>query len=188
MSGPVDRSLFAYAARYCEENVWKLIDSGLATCRCASGTASALFISNVEQGVPLWHQRSAAQPGEPVLWDYHVVALIEGPQPQIWDLDSDLPFPCPALEYLAETFPYAGALPPELEPCFRRVEGPAFRAAFASDRSHMRGEDGAWLAPPPPWPAIRTPGATMNLMEFVEMGEGGPGQIFTLGQLRARLR
>lgn len=178
-----DRGRFLYAANYCEENVWHL-------CRAAelaSRRPAALFISNAARCCPLWAQRQAAAPGEPVTWDYHVVLLAHGP-PEIFDLDSALPFPTDALTYLRATFPHAGRLPPHAEPCFRWVPAETLRDRFASDRSHMRRPDGSWQSPPPPWPAIATSTQTRNLRSFVDMTAAAPGERLDLAALTARIR
>ena len=54
-----------------------------------------LFLSNVAEGFPIWHQRA----GEFVCWDYHVI-LFDRTKKLILDLDSTLkPFPMKADEY-----------------------------------------------------------------------------------------
>lgn len=44
-----------------------------------------------------------------------------------------------------------------------------FLKTFASDRSHMRREDGTWLAPPPNYPPIKTEQASNNIRTFISM-------------------
>lgn len=178
------RDTCLYASRYCEENVWQLAQAP----ELAGLQRSAVFITNARKTCALWHQRSAQAPGEPVLWDYHVVLLTEGDAPRLWDLDSDLPFPSPALDYLSATFPFAGSLPPEVEPRFRLVPAEELLQTFASDRSHMRAPDGSWHAPPPPWPPIATAGETMTLPRYLDLRLPQPGQVLKLAELRARLR
>ncbi|MBS2031834.1 MAG: hypothetical protein JST54_28315 [Deltaproteobacteria bacterium] len=178
------RSDFAYAARYCEENVWKLLEHP-----SQPGEArSAVFITNEDRACLLFRQRASEVPDEPVVWDYHVVLLVEGARAQIWDLDTTLEFPCDAERWLSETFPVAGAIDESLEPRFRVVPEALFRARFASDRSHMRDAHGNWSALPPPWPPIRTPDATMTLMQFVDLATPGLGEVLDLPSLRARIR
>lgn len=176
----MSRSDFPYASRYCEENVWQLL-------RASDAPSAALFITNRDRCCALWHQRSAEAPGQPVYWDYHVVALELGPAPRLWDLDSDLPFPSRALGYLDATFPLAGKLPVQLEPRFRLVPEPLFTARFASDRSHMRAPDGTWLAPPPPWPLIATADEKMSLPRFIDLATPDLGEVLDLRELRERL-
>ena len=177
-----DRSRFLYAANYCEENVWQLSRAPVLSGR----RRGALFISNRDRHCPLWAQRAATQPDQPVVWDYHVVLLTLGPA-QIFDLDSTLPFPCDARDYLRATFPLAGALPEPFAPRFRFVPAEVLDGSFASDRSHMRATDGSWRSPPPPWPAIATAAATMTLPAFVDMTSEGPGIRLDLTSLGALL-
>ncbi|KAJ3319137.1 hypothetical protein HDU93_003801, partial [Gonapodya sp. JEL0774] len=49
---------------------------------------------------------------------------------------------------------------------YRIVPGLDYLKCFASDRSHMRREDGSWQAEPPTYEAIRTERETMNLDRF----------------------
>jgi len=174
------RADFDYAAQYCEENVARLLDrADLPRPR------TAVFIASAGEHVALWHQRAAQAPGQPVLWDYHVVLLTLAHVPQLWDLDSTLPWPCDAARYLRETFA-AVDIDPALRPRFRLLPERLFRAVFASDRSHMRREDGTWLAPPPPWPCIQAPGESMTLPALRDVCAPGPGERLDLDAFVAR--
>lgn len=170
----------AYQALYCEENVWQL----LAEARFGGLRRWALFITNVERRVALAKQR-AARPEESILWDYHVVAVIgtggleHAGKPDeltldVWDLDSRLPLPCPLDVYLKGTFPVLDGSTASAEPRFRLVPDAAFRATFSSDRRHMRGTDGRWLAPPPPW---APPGEGHTLERYLDLGCGIAGEV-----------
>jgi hypothetical protein len=170
-----------YAALYCEENVWRLLNSPLL--EGAAGLC-AVFISNPKRTCALWQQRSAQAPEAPVLWDYHVVALGQRSGWEIWDLDSQLPFPSPAGRYLQQTFPRPGRIKPEYRPRFRVVPAAEFRERFASDRSHMRGEDGRFRAEPPPLPPI---GQGMNLWRWVQMEEPFAGEVLDLPGMLQRV-
>jgi len=178
----MDAHPFDYASQYCEENIARLLERPEP-----AGPREVVFISNLAQSCPVWAQRAAPAPDDPVVWDYHVVLLVDSARPEIWDLDSTLPLPCAALEYLAAAFPLAGHLPEQHEPRFRLVPEALFRAEFASDRSHMRAEDGSYLAPPPPWPPFRTATAAMSLPRFFDMKTPGLGQVLDLTGLRARV-
>jgi hypothetical protein len=101
----------------------------------------------------MWAQRASVG-GAPVLWDYHVVAVVAGPPDEgAWVLDPD----CVVGEvtslatWLAASFPI---VIPGQEPAFRIVDGQAYVDGFASDRRHMRRADGSFLQPIPPWPPI----------------------------------
>lgn len=180
----MDRDGLRYAACYCEENVWHLaVDP-----RIPEPLRYAVFISNAARCCPVWAQRSAPGPGVPAMWDYHVVLVATaGPShlPVVYDLDTALSLPVPLAEYLAESFPLAGRLEPELEPRFRVVEAAELRARFASDRSHMRTGEG-WSAPPPSWPPIHAGAEVMNLDRFLDMEDGFAGELLDLDGLRAR--
>lgn len=66
--------------------------------------------------MPLWCQKSSFEGSEGdglVVWDYHVILAQRGPPPPhvssaakeeqggswVWDLDTTLPWPCPAPQY-----------------------------------------------------------------------------------------
>ncbi|GAB5035971.1 n-terminal glutamine amidohydrolase [Nannochloropsis oceanica] len=140
----------------------------------------------------------------PVLWDYHVVALLETGDSAafIYDLDTRLePFPCPASEYVARAFRPDIPMKEEYRQRFRLVPFvPIFRDSFACDRSHMRRPDGSWNAPPPAYPPIRGSRAaspmTLPLFwnvddqgeERIGGGRGGElGEILSLADLQARV-
>jgi protein N-terminal glutamine amidohydrolase len=163
---------------YCEENVWQLCQEP----RFAHRPREVVFVSNPARALPMWHQRAAR--GRPIVWDYHVLLLARDPC-EIWDVDTLLGVPVPALEYLGESF-HPG-VPAEMRPLFRLVPAEIFTATFASDRSHMRRPDGSFEKPPPPWPAIGAPGAPSNLLAFVEMEQPFLGEVLSLAELTARI-
>lgn len=183
-NGPLTGPPPYYAASYCEENVWHLLaDPALA----ALEQAHAVFISNAQRCVPVWCQRAALHASQPVMWDYHVVAWGQwGGRGVVLDLDSTLPFPSADTDWLAAAFPQVETLPPEYLPAFRLVDAATFHSHFASDRSHMRGPDGSFTAPPPPAPSIATAHTRMNLWDYVNMGPSPPGVVLTLAQLLER--
>ncbi|MEO1088829.1 MAG: protein N-terminal glutamine amidohydrolase, partial [Acidobacteriota bacterium] len=178
----IDSETVAYAANYCEENVWQLSRHP----QLPSGVGYAIFISNPERSCALWCQRAAPEAGAPVVWDYHVVLLVEGRETLILDLDSTLGVPVSLERYVAETFPFSDRVEKRLQPFFRIVESGEFRRTFASDRAHMRTADGAWRHRPPPWPAIQAPGASTNLDDFIDMKSPGTGEVIDLLGLRRR--
>lgn len=166
----LDRSEFLYQPFYCEENVWHLAR------RFEGRSREVVFISNAGRTCALWNQRPA-EAGRPVVWDYHVILLCGS---DVYDLDTRLDFPVPLETWLAGTFPVA--VPEAYAPRFRVVDGDRFLKVFASDRSHMRSEEG-WTAPPPPWPPI---GEGTNLMRFVDMEAPFEGEVVGLEALRGR--
>lgn len=139
-----------YCARFCEENVWHLLqDPEFAAC-----DRVVALISNLEAACLFWEQRAAVETGMPLWWDYHVILLVRQGAWQVYDFDTTLPFPADAATYLHRTFGPAMNCPPTMRPRFALFEGDAYRDVFASDRSHMRDENGVWHAPPPDWPPI----------------------------------
>lgn len=163
---------------YCEENAWWLCGEP----RIGPGDSHVLFICNRFGHCPFAEQQ-AAPPGQVVWWDYHVVVL--DVDQRIWDLDTRLPLPLPALAWLAGTFPFIDRLPRALEPRFRLIRCSDYRRDFASDRSHMRTVDGRWHHPPPPWSPI---GTGTNLHVYRAPIADGPGEPLDWGALHRRLR
>jgi hypothetical protein len=109
-----------------------------------------------------------------------VVLLAGG---QIWDLDTLLPFPCDADEYLDMTFAHVGRVEPDWDPMFRIVDREEFVSQFSSDRSHMRDAAGAWMQPPPDWPAIGE-ARPNNLQSFIDMDDTTFGIVCNLTAFR----
>lgn len=164
-----------YCPFYCEENLWHLA----ADPEVGEGTRHVLLISNAEHKVALWQQRAGAEDqGGLVVWDYHVVLVCGG---SVWDLDTTLGAPVPMATYFPETF--RGA-PPRFAPMFRVMEADVYRQAFASDRRHMRTEDGTLHKPPPPWPPI---GEGHTLEALLDLERTEPGVVVDLPGLVTRL-
>lgn len=205
---------FRHTPCYCEENVWRLCEdllrgrlgaerAGLAASAAPPpppGRLCAVFVSNKQKRVPMWHQQAGGTRsfhGAPgfVLWDYHVFAVLDtgsgGHGTWVLDLDSTLrPFPTPFVEYTAQALRpellaadgHGGELPSRR---FRVVDAGDYLGTLCSDRSHMRMPCGGWLAQPPPEPAILcnregcADGRTSNLFaQFVSMEPGsGVGEV-----------
>ena len=174
-----------YTPFYCEENVWRLLRDNPD----GATQGHAVFISNAQRACPVWQQRAAPHPSEPVLWDYHVVMLGRdaGTRWLVWDLDTTQVCPMPALDYLDGAFPHAAALQDAWQPQFRLVPHAALQEHFASDRSYMLTPDGGFTHPPPPEPPIQPPGHTMNLFSFVDVTAPFVGTVLSLPALRAWL-
>uniref|UniRef100_A0A3Q0RGC5 Protein N-terminal glutamine amidohydrolase n=1 Tax=Amphilophus citrinellus TaxID=61819 RepID=A0A3Q0RGC5_AMPCI len=156
-----------YTSCYCEENIWKLCDY-VRTWRTAPlEHLLVVFISNEKRMVPLWKQKSGR--GDlPVIWDYHVILLHAGQSdPMVYDLDSELSFPCSLKLYAAQAFRSDSDIRPEYHRKLRVVPADSFLLNFASDRSHMRNTDGSWKMPPPLYPPICTAGHIPKLLAFV---------------------
>jgi len=176
---------FHYQPFYCEENAWWLCAEPLLDAEPGVDDRPdrrlVVFIANRFGHCPFAGQR-AARPGGIIWWDYHCVVL-DG-LGRVWDLDTLLGLPLPASRWLAGSFPFEARLPPDLMPYFRLVPVAEFRRDFASDRSHMRGPDGRWLRPPPPWPPI---GTGHNLPRYVDLSSDGPGELLDWTAMHRRL-
>ncbi|KAH6918996.1 N-terminal glutamine amidase-domain-containing protein [Coprinopsis sp. MPI-PUGE-AT-0042] len=164
---PILPATSIYTSCYCEENVYLLCKSFLSTPEIASRwDVWAVFISNAEKKVALFRQKAASKEDWPVIWDYHVVLLLQpregqddhaGSEPTnlvrtpssrsswVYDFDTLLPNPCPFEEYLEMTFPASiredyQRLAADHKPtnsCFRVIYAEEYLMNFASDRSHM---------------------------------------------------
>lgn len=162
---------------YCEENIWRALSQN----RLEVEAQWAMFISNERKQCALWSQR-AAPVGQPVVWDYHVVALGRRDDDMIvLDLDHTAGRVLPFEQWFAGTFPFVGQLPVEFEPMFRVVARDVFLAHFESDRSHMRDPLGQWLQPPPQWQPPSEDSS--NLMRFVSMSPGFFGAVYDVSSL-----
>ncbi|XP_072768675.1 protein N-terminal glutamine amidohydrolase isoform X2 [Nerophis lumbriciformis] len=169
-------------SRQIEENVWKVCEFIRKEKSFPLEEFFVIFISNDNKMVPLWEQKSA-QGQQPVIWDYHVVLLhvCASSEAFLYDLDSVLPFPCNLKMYAKHALRTDHSLSPEYHRKLRVVPADCFLLNFASDRSHMKKEDGSWTMPPPPYPPIRTADSSMNLQLFISMEPSvGWGHIFTL--------
>lgn len=153
---------YPYCARYCEENIWRLAQHA----DFAGAERVVAVISNGEQACLFWDQRACVDPNLPVWWDYHVILLVNQGEWHICDLDTALPLPVEAGAYLHRTFRLQERMPEEIRPRFLLLPGDAYVSEFASDRSHMRDDQGNWLSPPPDWPAIK-PGCGEGFTTFL---------------------
>lgn len=177
----VDRAAFLYTPYYCEENIWHL-------CQAVAAPASkCVFISNPLRQCFFWQQRACPDENMPMCWDYHVVLLARDAEWKIWDLDTRLPLPMNASDYLSGTFAYVGRGEPDYDPKFRLVDAEDFVRQFSSDRSHMLDADGRWMQPPPDWQCIGE-SRENNLQKFIDMHDTTYGIIMGLGELRSFLR
>ncbi|KFM71476.1 Protein N-terminal glutamine amidohydrolase, partial [Stegodyphus mimosarum] len=150
-----------YTSCYCEENVWKICDYVRNNQKHLLPACYAVFISNRNESVPLWYQKSGKDDNNLAVWDYHVIFLYSPGNNTgsfIYDLDSILPFPCELEKYAPLTFKSDSSLDPCYHRYFRVVPADVFLKTFASDRSRMKKPDGTWIKEPPPYPCITTPG------------------------------
>lgn len=178
-SRPVDVSSFTHTPCYCEENVYmlcnELIRTGVAD---PAGTdLYVVFISNEEKKVPLWHQKAGHSNDGFICWDYHVICIQSRRSKEVldfvWDLDSDLPFPSPLIQYVSEAIQPLSFGNSRYARLFRVVHAPVFLQSFASDRSHMKDPEGNWIQLPPKYePIVAEDGTTNNLNEYIMMSVG----------------
>ncbi len=153
----------AYAACYCEENIWQL-----ARRRSLPGSrgGAVVLISNPDRRVALGAQRTGCGELRVTVWDYHVVYVEAG---EVYDPDSTLAAPAPVRAYVAATFPAAVAAPGSpYRPVFSVLSADSYLEVFSSNREHMRDAAGGYLAPPPPWPAIYRPELGNTLFALVD--------------------
>jgi len=177
-----------YQPFYCEENVWNLIQHGQVP-----ESSTVIVITNEWTQVVMAGQSAGDEDGL-VIWDYHVVLLVDRDTPLIWDWDSVGPTPIPATEWFLKTFagfcahtPSGLTYRPELTayaPTFRLIPAKKFRDEFASDRRHMRGGEGQWKAPPPPWPCI---GEGHNLQDILDLSNAHWGPVDDIDSLYHRM-
>ncbi|GFO35474.1 protein n-terminal glutamine amidohydrolase-like [Plakobranchus ocellatus] len=148
-----DVSQCVYTACYCEENVWKLADFVRENCPAKElSKCFCVFISNDSRK------------------DYHVILVYQhGGRSLVFDLDTELSFPCTVKEYATACLGDERTLKEEYRRMFRVVPASEFLSTFASDRSHMVNEKGEWMAPPPQYPPICCEGSTNNIEEFISM-------------------
>ncbi|XP_066363876.1 protein N-terminal glutamine amidohydrolase-like isoform X3 [Miscanthus floridulus] len=176
-SRPVDVSSFTHTPCYCEENVYmlckELIRTGVAD---PVGTdLYVVFISNEEKKVPLWHQKAGHSDDGFICWDYHVICIQSRRSKGevldfVWDLDSDLPFPSPFIQYVSDAIQPVSFGNSRYARLFRVIHAPVFLRSFASDRSHMKDPEGNWIQLPPKYePIVAEDGTTDNLNEYIMM-------------------
>ncbi|KAJ3814832.1 N-terminal glutamine amidase-domain-containing protein [Lentinula lateritia] len=195
----------AYTSHWCEENVYLLIQSFSRDSSLSEDwDVFAVFISNHSKTasdlnihftlqVALWNQKPSEELGYPVIWDYHVVAVLRprnistSVQSWVYDFDTRLGIPVTFHTYLLQTF--SVNVLDELQSYFRVVSANVFLDRFASDRSHMLAptsgnlEGPIYLKPVPPYPSIRGAHCTNahNIMDFVSMlPSDGHGDVFSL--------
>lgn len=162
---------------FCEENVWQLL-RGTALPR----PAAAVFVSNDDRTVAMWGQSAATE--DPIVWDYHVVALLPA-HDLVVDLDDRERVAWPRRAWLAHAF--RAAVEARHRPRFRIVPAAELLATFSSDRSHMRDLQGRPLQPFPAWPAPFDPQLGHTLPRFLDFADPIAGVVTdAAGLLRHR--
>lgn len=132
----LDKSLFTYTPLFCEENVWKLIES--LTSYENISPVDVLFIINHSNTVAIFNQNKSIG-NQPVIWDYHVILSAQVYQNIfIFDFDSQSTFPVEINQYFTNTFPVNIDLITQFQPMLRKISAKYFIKHFFSDRSHMK--------------------------------------------------
>ncbi len=167
----MDKQDCKYWPFFCEENIWHLCQAE----KFREMPQKVIFISNADKACAISNQQSGN--GKTVIWDYHVVLLV---QDNIWDLDTLLPFPCDISFYLEQSF--QEDTDKIYLPEFRLIDSKDYIKSFASDRRHMLDANGIPLHPKPPWPAIH-PERGSNLYDFIDMRRMGMGDVLNLQQV-----
>ncbi|KAH9503853.1 hypothetical protein Btru_063994 [Bulinus truncatus] len=183
--------LCTYTACYCEENVWKLCAHVKENCNVSELLKCySIFISNRAKKVPLWHQKASKNKERLVVWDYHVIFLYHDSSASlVYDLDTELGFPCTLKEYVTACIGDEYILKEEFWRMFRVIPADEYLSTFASDRSHMLNKKNEWLAQPPPYPPIKCPGIDNNINEFISMDKStNHGEVFNFQQFVDRFQ
>ena len=157
----LDKNQYHYTSLFCEENIWKLIESCLDNSCIIP--IDVLFIINQFNSIALLEQQKSISE-QAVVWDYHVVlsAQIEN-QLVILDFDSRCKFPCKINTYFNSTFANYNNLPNHYRPFLKPIAADYYYQNFTSDRSHMQG-----IIPQSEFPAydIILPNNTDNLLSL----------------------
>lgn len=112
----------SYCAYFCEENIYKLLENNENLLE-----SFVLVISNEMRQARIWKQ-SVVEENEFVVWDYHVILVVE--KKWVYDFDTRLEFPCDLKKYLRLSF--------KDDSCrFLMIRGRDYVRDFYSDRSHM---------------------------------------------------
>jgi protein N-terminal glutamine amidohydrolase len=175
-----------YVPFYCEENIWRLL-SGM---KARLSWAVLAFGRGVT--FAMLRQKAGREGDGLVFWDYHVFALVcaHNDEPEILDFDTELGLKTEAEAYLDTSFPGIRDLD-DYAPVFRVLDGADYTRRLFSDRSHMRAEDGSWLASPPLWspPGMNLPQKERwPLTELIDAKRTEPPSLFDLPSLRAFVR
>ena len=104
----------------------------------------------------------------------------------MWDLDSSLGFGIPFEAWASQSLrpEMLANMPVKFAQSFRVASAADYLTGFASDRSHMCRDDGAFAMPPPQQPCIVSEsGETHSLPKWWDMmhTESGYGDVHDLG-------
>ena len=128
---------YHYTALFCEENIWKLIESCLNSSHIIP--IDVLFIINKFNSIALFEQQKSIA-GQSVIWDYHVVLSAKvNNNLVILDFDSRCKFPCDIDAYFNNTFANYNNLAFQYKPYIKPIAADYYYQNFTSDRNHMQG-------------------------------------------------
>ncbi len=132
-----NRNAYTYTPLFCEENIWKLIESFYTNKHVTP--IDVLFIINPSNTVAIFEQ-TLSQGKEPVIWDYHVVLSARFKQKTvIFDFDSRCNFPSEMSQYFASTFPPERPVSNKYQALLKVIPAELYLKKFSSDRKHMTG-------------------------------------------------
>ena len=130
-----DKTRFTYTPLFCEENIWKLIETFNTDSQVIP--LDVLFIINKSNTVAIFEQYKSSG-HQPVIWDYHVIlSAIVQQQRYIFDFDSRCRFPVKIEEYFSATFADEKRIAEDYRPCIKSINASDYLTRFYSDRSHM---------------------------------------------------
>jgi len=133
----LDKKQFHYTSLFCEENIWKLIESSFTSNVIIP--IDVLFIINELNSVALYEQ-NISNSNQAVIWDYHVVLTAQiNNQLIILDFDSRCEFPCEINTYFNKTFINYSLLNIRYKPFIKAIPAEFYYHNFASTRQHMKG-------------------------------------------------
>lgn len=132
-----DKSSYTYTSLFCEENIWKLIDSLSGDKKIEA--LDVLFLLNESATVAIFNQLRSTI-GQPVIWDYHVILCASiNNKPYIFDFDSRCSFPSKIDDYFKDTFSDGFNISEKYQHLLKVINADDYYQHFTSDRSHMRG-------------------------------------------------
>lgn len=133
----LDKNDYIYTPLFCEENIWKLINS-LYMNQYAK-PIDVLFILNQTRTIALFGQNNSDL-HSPLIWDYHVILTANKDKKiVIFDFDSQCNFPATLTDYFNTTFPDYIHLSDIYQPLIKTINPRYYLKHFYSNRQHMTG-------------------------------------------------
>jgi len=133
----LDKKQYHYTSLFCEENIWKLIESSFTSKNIIP--IDVLFIINEFNSIALFEQ-NISNGNQAVIWDYHVVLIAQvDNQLKVLDFDSRCEFPCDINTYFNKTFINYSLLENRYKPLIKAIPAEFYYQNFTSTRQHMSG-------------------------------------------------